>query len=48
MRSHVDYQIKMFGISSSLYHQRDPPVQQLTVTLENGQYVYLTEDVVTD
>ena len=25
-------------------HERDPPVQQLAVHLENGQRVYFTED----
>ena len=25
-------------------HKRDPPVQQLTIHLENGQRVYFTED----
>ena len=29
-------------------HERDPPVQQLAVHLENGQRVYFTEDTAMD
>ena len=29
-------------------HERDPPVQQLAVHLENGQHVYFTEDTASD
>ena len=29
-------------------HERDPPVQQLAVHLENGQHVYFTEDTALD
>ena len=29
-------------------HERDPPVQQLAVHLENGQRVYFTEDKASD
>ena len=29
-------------------HERDPPVQQLAVHLENGQHVYFTEDTAMD
>ena len=29
-------------------HERDPPVQQLAVHLENGECVYFTEDTALD
>ena len=29
-------------------HERDPPVQQLDVHLENGQHVYFTKDTARD
>ena len=29
-------------------HERDPPVKQLAVHLENGQCVYFTEDIALD
>ena len=45
----------MPGMSAAMWrilefpiHERDPPVQQLAVHLENSQRVYFTEDTVLD
>ena len=38
----------VWRILEFLIHERDPPVQQLAVHLENGQRVYFTEETAMD